>query len=455
MKKYIYLTSLLSLMLLFAGCEKEMDMQGMSMEENTLVPLNIVFGGMEDYGDITSPETRSAETMVQTFVQPLDSTQDTGIDIVTTVEALPAIKAAETRATLNDNASFRVHIYNSQGTEVYNLLYCLKGTTAILTEGTRPMLSPGTYKFVCLTLNENTGINPSVVANVFNKHEFSTFCTTKTISGSDNTIAIHFKRQMSRLQLAVNTSGFANNNAMYSSATVDNLGNKGVWYVNANSLDETEMVVNGANSITMQNNTWYTALPVTRVLSVSLNNLTIDGTDYGTKVVSVPVNLVRKGSYKITVQFTKAGYIEVGGIKWAPGNLKNADGVYKIASSQYDKGSFWPIDDKSDPCKLVSPENTWRLPKKAEYEKLLSLGLTFATTPVRGAYYGNLFLLAENYTNLSGEVMAEEDFVVYRTSDYAPSWGNGLDFCECLDSAQGLGIVGLRSYQVSVRCVRN
>lgn len=331
MNKYKFIVLLFSISFIFTGCEN--DNRELDTGTDSPIPLNIIIGGNEGFDDVSSPVTRSAEA-IQRFVQPLDSTKDTGIDIVTTVEMIPVEGTMQTRASMNTNSRFRMVIYNSAGNQVADNQYQVNGTTATLVTGTAPMLVPGTYKFVSYTYNQSTLFSLGDVANVNNQDDFATYCVTKTISISDNAITVNFKRQMSLFELAVGATGFSNNTATYSSASVANLNTAGTWNINNGSSDETGLTISGAvTSINCSSNIQYKIIPVSRTLAISFADVSVGGASYGARSVSVPVNFVRKGNYKITVQFTRTknlDYIEIAGVQWAKGNLYKG----QIAASQ-------------------------------------------------------------------------------------------------------------------------
>lgn len=399
------------------GCDKEM--QEDESIEGASVPLNILIGNYEDFDDISSPKTRSAET-VQTFVQPLDSTKDTGINVVTTIELVPTERSIQTRASMNNNSRFRMVIYNSAGNQVADNQYTVSGNTATLVSGTAPILVPGTYKFVSYTKNIATLSELGNVVTVSNGDDFATSCVSKTISSTDNSITVMFKRQMSLFQLAVSASGFSNNTATYGSAVVGNICSQGTWNVNSNSSDDTGLALSGTGSITCYDNNQYKVFPVSRTLSISFTNLNIGGTNYGAKSVSVPATFVKKGNYKVTVQFTKAGdYIDIGGIKWAKGNLIFRDGIYQFFPSQelktlaggpsfwnqnnYDFWDFYRLSmtpnatDIGDPCTRVAPVGTWRTPTITDCLQTINKGYVKGTyNGITGFYFGTNTIPAEN-----------------------------------------------------------
>lgn len=328
MNKNIFLISSLSLLFLFAGCEQDIQDVDMTTGGNEPVPLNIVIGGTEDYGDIVSPETRSSETMVESFVQPLDSFHEAGIDIVTTIEMLPEEKTIQTRANMKDGAPFDVVIYDNAGNKVAYCKYKVTGTTASLRTGTVPMLVPGMYKFVCYTYNQN--YEPvELPVSVWPGDDFSTYCVAKNITATDNTLNIVFKHQMSRIQLALSSN--MDKSATFTYVTTESFY-KGNWPVSYTSTDDTKIEgIELMPTYRMNSGSTNCIIPISKKVSFTFNDVTVNGKNYGTKSVDVPVNFVRGGNYKITVHFDKAyPYTEIGGVKWAVSNLSFVDGQVTV-----------------------------------------------------------------------------------------------------------------------------
>lgn len=415
MNKYVIFPCILFFTFFFAGCEKDAQESDLGNGGGEPVPLNIVIGESEVFEDASIPETRSSEA-VQTFIQPLDSTQDTGISVITTIETVSSKKAVKTRAALNNGAIFSMYIYNSAGEKIIDNRYKINGTTVTLVYGTAPILTPGTYKFVCTTTN-TFKLNVSDIALVANKQSFATYCTTKNISNTDNTLTIAFKWQVSQLQLAVSASGFTDNTATYGSGVVDNLPYQGLWNLNANSSDDNGYEFSDDNTyITCNENIEYHVLPVSRTLSITLNNLTIGGTSYGTKTISVPVSFVKGKSYKMTMQFSRDNSITAAGIRWSPGNLiKNGDEYY-FAQNQAEYGTYFTAPIIDDPCKKVLPLDTWRMPTEADFRTLINSGLKFRKPD--GFVLGSLILTAQGMKNPeTGNVTQEGSCTAYWTID--------------------------------------
>lgn len=485
----IFLSCFLSLTFLLVGCEKDMQDIDMPMEGDELVPLNIVVGGMEDYGDVISPETRSEETMVQSFVQPLDSTKDTGIDVVTTIEMLPANKTVQTRAAMNNNAIFRMLTYNSSKELIYDNIYKIGSNKVTLISGTTPILTAGNYKFVCYTYNRNN--LPALINNaafVSTWDDFATCVLEKQISGQDNKVEINFKRHCCFLTLDVVASGFSDNTVNLEST---GLGNE------AQATFPIDNSVTDKTALTLMSNfashVYYGPTPIvpdTRTLTIVLNQFTIGGVRYS-KWYEVPVNFVRRGNYKITIKFTPKidDSITLGGLKWAKGNLRYVNGVYRFAESQEqytnNNGTWNAITNpdyfawntltltttslnNGDPCSEVHPKGIWRTPTKADFEKIVALPTSRGSYKgIRGVYFGvseepssdakkeqTLFLPYCGFREFTGTSMGNADLGgdYWSSNSYTSSMGyylvlyrpEGIPFISQIDKNRGKAI----------RCVR-
>ncbi|MDM1296833.1 FimB/Mfa2 family fimbrial subunit [Sphingobacterium sp. N143] len=94
--------------------------------------------------------------------------------------------------------------------------------------------------------------------------------------------------------------------------------------------------------------------------------------------------------YKLDITLKKAISVNIGDEVWALGNLVYSNGVYGFAATNDAYGNYWfpgyvkpkvfdvnnrvPSPEingaQGDPCALVQPANTWRLPTKAEFDQL-------------------------------------------------------------------------------------
>lgn len=452
MNKYLFFPCILFTMLFLAGCEKDAQESDIGNNDGEPVPVNITIGEISEFEDEPMSKALSAE-MVQTFIQPFDSIENPGIDIITTIEALPVRKKIETRANLNDGSSFRMFVYNKAGERVANNMYCINGTTVVLCSGIELKLVPGDYKFVCYTVNNNVNLDDSGTVNVINDMDFATCCFTQSISTTENVLTIIFKRQISQLGLAVSASGFANNTATYNSGLINNLGNIGTWKANFNSSDEIGLAVDGTNSIACTRNAEYLVLPVIRTLSITLNGLNVDGSNYGTKNISFPASFVRGKNYKITVQFSKDNSISAAGIRWAPGNLIIDGDNFYFAKDQVSYGSYVKSPIIGDPCRKVLPLDTWRMPTEADFRALINSGIHYQKTNPTGLVLDALLLTPQGYKDNLDRLLQVGEASSYWSIDRRN--GSNIELYGAKNGSVSLGYLNLiDGCSSAIRCVR-
>lgn len=463
MNKYKFIVILFSISFLFTGCEN--DSRELDVKTDSPVPLNIIIGGNEEFEDVSSPGTRSAET-VQTFVQPLDSTKDTGIDIVTTVEVIPTEGIVQTRANTNNGSRFRMLIYDSAGNQVADNQYQVNGTTATLVTGTAPMLVPGTYKFISYTKNITTLPDLGNVVTAKNGDDFATFCITKNITATDHSINIVFKRQMSRVQIAA--SVYFNGSASYSLANLQSEDN-GIWAINANSTDDTKITNSVKTSIPFSDGNANFVIPTSGSKILSLKNLTFNEQNSGDRVINIPVNFVKGGNYKITVAFSKN--FEVAGLKWAPGNLKYDGTDYYFTADQFEYGDYFswnwsfPGINKGnvtgvykynfDPCSKVSPVGTWKTPSREDFNKLIAAGHREENSPRKAIVFGGkVILVASGYIQDTGYLHDLDVFGQYWTSEYNDNRDKIAFVMQAESDNPRTTVDHWVNYGLNVRCVK-
>lgn len=465
-----YLSFFLLVMLVLTGCEKEE--QGSLNSSDSPIELKVIWNSLADFDDAEvsdSPETRSIKG-VQTFTQPLEGVDD--MEVITTIENVVSdSEVLKTRAAVNNNAQFRMLIYDGTNTQLFDCQYRVSGNTVTLVSGTAPVLIAGTYKFVCYTFNTNSAINSTNTAVVSNGDDFATYCVTKTISSTNNTINVLFKRQNAQIQVTAIAVGFPNSTTNFGTVTVSNLYNTASWNVNSGSIDNIGLTGSGNGNIVCSNNGQYKIIPVNRTLSMSFSNLTIGGTNYGTKTISVPINFASQKNYKMSVQFVKKYTpLVVNGISWAPGNLKFDGTTYYFDSSQNSEGDYFGwnwyeiavnVYNKTevyrsdyDPCNKILPEGTWKTPSKSEFESLIGAGYSVVTSPVKGCWFSSkVFLAAGGYQKDYGSFYQKGVSGQYWTKDiriskraYVMSFSEKFDRPTIEDH--------WCSYGLNVRCVK-
>lgn len=464
MIKYIFFACLISFVFLFTGCEKEI--QDTNQGGGELRPLEIVFGGIEEYGDNSSLETRNSETILQTFVQPLDSTQDTGIDIVTTVEMLPMGRTTQTKASLDNLAFFSMIVYDSTGKIIADNEYQVNQGKITLVKGTEIMLANGIYKFVCLTNNNLNSASGRPNISVKSGNDFATFCITKNITATDHSINIVFKRQMSRVQIAA--SVYLNGSASYSLANLQSEDN-GIWAINANSTDDTKITNSVKTSIPFSDGNANFVIPTSGSKILFLKNLTFNEQNFGDKVINIPVNFVKGRNYKITVAFSKN--FEVAGLKWAPGNLKYDGTDYYFTADQFEYGDYfswnWSVPGINkgnatgvyqynfDPCSRVSPVGTWKTPSREDFNKLIAAGHREENSPRKAIVFGGkVILVASGYIQDTGYLHDLDVFGQYWTSEYNDNRDNIAFVMQAESDDPRTTVDHWVNYGLNVRCVK-
>lgn len=493
--------NLLPLLLLFCfvfltGCEVEEASNECKYDySGEPVAINASVDGMEDF--FGGALTRTGETKITT-VQPLDSTRDTGYHIETTVEALHPVHPVQTRGALT-NVRFRLVAYknnsisaaNYAGTVVFStngsgMASAVSGTASSASSTGKLILVPGTYAFVCYSFNQNS--NPAMLSGnismtVNQGQDFMVYkrtgvAVTANSSGEFTLGSISFSRLCARIQLAVTAEGFANNKITACAATVSNLSNNSASW----SAGGTALSVSGSggslsvgwsslNSSTVSSN-YYTALPHgSRDVIIKFTALTIDGTSYANKVSAKASGLTFSagGNYKITAKVKQNDYIEVGGYKWATGNLKSN---FTFTANQSDYGDYvgWNTTDfgagkynsgnyskDNDPCtKVTQNGGGWVTPSQAQLQALIDPGSSWTTfNGANGCWFGGVntgvFLPAAGWRYSDGSMLGEGTYGYYWSTTPNGSYAYNLYF---LSSGNILIYYYNRSYGYSVRCVK-
>lgn len=182
-------------------------------------------------------------------------------------------------------------------------------------------------------------------------------------------------------------------------------------------------------------------ITASQILNFKWNSKGHPSFSFAANIIAKAEGIVQTGVVKYDAPDS---YIEYNGVRWSSGNLKNVNGIYQFAKSQYEFGNYWPTNPSgSDPCKLVSPQNMWRLPTVAEYRNLINSGLHYVTSPAQGFALGELFFVQQGGLN--------NQFAEYMTNEY------DRNYCLCLTNWSKVGgepkIVGLDG-SFAIRCVK-
>lgn len=422
MNKYLNIILICALFLCIS-CDKDVLNDNHDKGSGEAIPINFVIGSIEEIQEASG--TRSGGCDIQTFTQPLDPKEDTGINVTTTIESVPYAEGVQTRSTqVANGVIFRMEVFDAAGSSVSNGLFKVNGTSATLIQGTSPVLTPGTYNFVSYTfleteadglMNLNSSGEVSFTLNVesYTLRDYSIFCQRKTLSATDNTVAINFRRQKSTLEFMAKVN---NQTASFTNAFRE-VPRSLIWSINSNTTEGNMWIIKNLALEPYKQNVVYDVIPFSNTVSDTLNTtftingLQINGKDYGTKVIDVPLEIKPNRKYKIIFNFETSGII-VAGTTWAPGNLMLVNGIYKFAGTQDELGDKFSLNDYTDYCKLVTPANTWRLPTKAECQNLIGSGLKFEDKYQNIAVCGNL-RLPSLFTNV-GNI---RNFLVYATNE--------------------------------------
>lgn len=460
---------------------------GSNVDSNEPVAIGVSVDAVDEY--FGGAVTRSGE-VIERIVQPLDSTRDTGYDLVTTIETVPLSNPVQTRATLS-NIKFRVVAYsgtstaqsNYKGTAVFEtngsgVATIVDGTAEPKSTSNQWILPPGTYSFVCYSLGTNTDpgkLTNNTSFNVSHNQDFMT-CHKMNVTvtaGSDGQYMlkdISFVRQCAKLQIAFKSEAYTNNTVTECAATVSNTSsNPLTWSTSQTALTNTstggtlDVAWSSPNATTVNSNTYYVLPQNSRTIGITFTTLKIGGTSYNKTVTVSPTNRVfsAKGNYKISITLTSKK------IEWAPGNLVKSGNSYTFASST-DYGSYfgWNTLDNStgaqntgdysknnDPCtKVTQNGGNWVTPTKAQLEELKNSGGSFQNGGWKfGGKYSDVFLPAAGWRGSDGSMYREGTGGYYWSTTPSGSNAYGLRF----GSSGSINIYDYsRSYGYSVRCVK-
>ena len=460
--------SITMLLILLVGCSEEED-ASLGNYAGDPVPINVIMGDTDELE--TAPLSRNIDSNGERYVSTVfDSIS--GLYAEMTVERVPVKKDATTRANLNVNSLFRMLIYKNDGSLVHSCDYTVNGTTATIASGsTAPALVPGTYKFVCVTKNDFTSRPFGGTEIVVNSGEdFGSYVESKTISASDNTVSIKFKRQIALFAVEVVGSGFKNNTPVMSanSITVNNLNASGTWIADNSATDNTELSINTSNvSKQTSNGENFFIIPMSnKNLTVSISSLEFDGKTYSNLNVTMNgISVARKGNYKMSIKFKKntSGGIECNGLIWAPGNLKYEDGIYGFMPSQESNTympekltlhvDFFVMDDllDNDCCSQVYPKGRWRSPTYVEIQELIKVASFGTLNGVPGGFFGaNKEVFLHNGLSL----IKKNLYTPYLCGDNIPGTQNCLILFNEDAAAIQIHWHNVLQRVVAVRCVR-
>lgn len=431
MKKMIQMKyfAFIAVMVFFISCSKE----DKKLNTDQAI-VSIKLAGVENNISKLGKNNGASQVSETEAVQQFEIAFDSKIKIVARLEpvngtavnnTIPIKKKGQTpkaAATINDlpvGTMYRVIAYNNAGAFVESKDYTV-GTT-LSTDDTFKLTPGQNYTFVAYSVGtavkaDLDNVMPSgdfstaKYNNVDgNKHFMYYVEPAKSYAEGMTTLNIVLKHQFSQISTVLNlgsqiTGTFGNISASikpHLSNVNINVNGPVVDFTNGTPATNGALMnfTLGANGRSATAETIICAADQTATGggTLTFSTLTINGQTKSNLVIS-GLKIVPGGRYILTFNiatFTPDNIINVGDLNWAPGNLVySLDGqgnpVYSFALTNDAFGNYWfpeyskpkvlggsdqgPSDGingpKLDPCSLVLPLNTWRLPAQSEMDIL-------------------------------------------------------------------------------------
>ena len=496
MKRNIYIiaVSMLSSFCFLTGCSNTDEQETMSTTgDYSGKPIPVI---VKSIGVETPTVTRSTATK-SFYVQPLNEYRDTGLDFEITVEE---IQPVSTRANVNlADTQYRLLAYKGNVVAVNNYVgQCDYVTDAngvpTAVDGNELLLPGGIYTFVAYCYGKNEVILPFdgslLTIAVKQGDDFMTYLKTVEVKADENGLfnlgAVLFSRHCSSIKMIVKATGFPESSIKACAATIGQLNdNELMWAVGTNGLPLTgtkgsvNAVWNTLNSESVISDSTLVFAIDQRNLEVTFTSLTIGEENLANSVVKVPQKLDPSRYYSITINIAR-NYIPVGGEKWAKGNVYKSGNDFFIEATQegYHEGELggsyfgWNTleitdgaknsgnyDYNSDPCSMIAPKGNWKIPTRAQTEKLKKDGYRRTTVAPIGYWFGKapneLFLPSAGFrVNGNGNpegVVGIGEFGGYSLYDNTP----GYSQCFFMDNESAEYFSELeRTYGLLIRCVK-
>ncbi len=422
-RSYIHILKLFMLLALFmtvgTGCSNDMEenvpgvpeTEGNYDGEPILIKADV--RGIQEFSSGVITRADGNQKIIN--VEPLDKTKDSGFDLVTTLEPLTGL---QTRGNIPvTDTRFRMVAYKNNTISAANYAghgdYKIEGGVTSVLTGYELLIPAGKYLFVCYSYGKVTDMpifDPTLITVPVVQSEDFMIYTKNDVNvapNSDGTFTvddIQFARQAAQVSVEVIAEGFGDNAIKVCKATVSNLNDESViWPLKGDNLP-----LNGTSG--SLNYTWSTlnkdtivsdkaiVLPIAkRALTVKFTELEIDDYQFNNAVATIEgCQFIAAGNYKLSIKLTR-NYIEVGGVKWAKGNLYQEGNEYKFEINQedyhsgYDGGSYFnwnastadvnagdELSDEReysydrDPCSKVLPAGTWQTPSREQTMPLVN-----------------------------------------------------------------------------------
>lgn len=336
-------------------------------------------------------------------------------------------------ATMASGIRYRVLIYTNN--DVY--VGSIDATSGTAVDPAFPVYKDTDYKWYAYSYNTTTQaaepankVTPTLDVTTAAQDLLFASGTLKTVAGG-NKISITFDRKMAVLKIRVDARGmFSPINSLAGTVTSNTqnvIQNAGTLNLKTGAYNATT-----ANSSTI-NLTWANESTTTGD-SVKVAYIYTTGTApivaFGVNLSSLVLKLDNNQSptreftnrtfnfsssftptlgnrYTINIQLRESA-VEIGGVKWARANLyysttnpgyrfrQQSSNIYNTATSPGTSGEYWNWKARKpgasgaettpgtiDPCSLVFPAGTWRMPESTEFNTLINVTTTNANSSPR------------------------------------------------------------------------
>lgn len=205
-----------------------------------------------------------------------------------------------------------------------------------------------------------------------------------------------------------------------------------------------------------------------QMINFKWNSKGAPSSSFSANIIAMSEGIIQSGviSYEAPTD-----YIEVAGVKWAPGNLLYNGSEYYFDTNQFTVGDYfgWNWYSKVtntanftniynyqyDPCSKVLPAGTWKTPTRTEWQSLINAGYRKITSPMKAYIFSEkIILVAGGFKKDDGKLYYSGVAGEYWTSELAQG-GMGYVFVygeqsDMPDSSGG----HWSGYGVNVRCVK-
>lgn len=403
--------------------------------------------------------------------------------------AAKGMNAAVTKdRALPNGTKYTVVVYNSSGAYVSHVVYTLGSET---TEGFA-LDADKTYTFIAFSTgststvpNVNTSQTLSTATLAVNGNEnFMWYSKTMKLTSGVNNLGVVLKHRFSQITTVIdasaipdanNTNGVANITAV--SANINPQRATTNIKLSDGSITYSGTATSKAVSFPTLGSSIVTSTPTIVSANTTTGTYTISSMTIAEKTKTnfvIPNLKITPGvRYKLVITLQEKT-IEYGGLLWAGGNLiyNSSTQKYGFVANEGGLGNYFfpnyvlpkrfdinnqnptlpagtnPNGATGDPCLLVNPVNSWRLPTGADFQVLFDLTAPrgaetdYAPTRFTGVYSD----LGTNYGMFFDiQVSPGDRYPDYLFYPYGGAYHNGSDLQESGSSGAGLYLVKVGS----------